>query len=255
MAAPSMRDELPSSPVQQGLYGTSNKTTSTLKSILTNKHVLNSMKWGFCTATLVTFHGLYHSRGNIMLSLTFGTMAFCVVSPAKFWMYQRRQRHEFFRSLAMTSKQNTNILGTGKASQKVHSRQALYDPNEPYTDEEWAFAQKIYRRTIYYSIGGGSIGLVTAVAILTAMNVTRVTPLWIRFGFTSAFTLFGAGLAFRMNLNDAIKEAQKWQKEGRLKQEVKYVINWMNADQAEKESRPDPSKPGQNRAMKLNSQS
>ena len=44
----------------------------------------------------------------------------------------------------------------------------------------------------------------------------RVSPIWIRFGFGVGCTLFGALFAARFSLNSAIKEANKWQKDGRL---------------------------------------
>mmetsp|Transcript_23378 Transcript_23378/g.37204 ORF Transcript_23378/g.37204 Transcript_23378/m.37204 type:complete len:82 (-) Transcript_23378:24-269(-) len=65
------------------------------------------------------------------------------------------------------------------------------------------------------------------------MNATRVAPMWMRFGFCTATTLSGAALGIRFSLNSAIEEAGKWEKEGRLKQELKYVVNWMNAEKNE----------------------
>ena len=241
MSAPALK-ELPSSPLQKGAYGANTKAPSTLRALFQNKHVLNSMKWGFCSATFITFHTLYHTRGNIPLAMFFGGMAFCVVSPIKFYVYMNRQRWEFFRSLQFAAQNNeTNILGTSSNKKKIASREALYNPNEPYSDEEWAFAQQIYRRTIYYSVGGACCGGMGSAAVLSLMNVARVSPMWMRFGFGLSVTLFGAGLGFRTNMNWAINQATKWEKDGRLKQELKYVIDWMNADKAEKAQRPDPN--------------
>ena len=242
MSTPSLR-ELPSSPVPKGAFSESNKAPSTLRALFQNKHVLNSMKWGFCAGTFITFHTLYHSRGNIPLALFFGGCAFCTVSPIKFWVYMRRQKWEFFRSLnfAAQNDNSINLLGTGR-SKKIMTREALYDPSTPYSEEEWAFAQKIYRRTFYYCAAGGSIGLVTAYSILTFMNYQKVAPVWMRFGYTFFMTLFGAGVGWRINLKAAMDEASKWEKEGRLKQELKYVLNWMNADKKEEANRPDPSR-------------
>ena len=114
MAAPALKQDLPSSPVQRGLYGKdTTKSTNTIRAIFQNKHVLNSMKWGFCSATFITFHTLYHSRGNITLALTFGTLTFCIISPIKYYAYIKRQRHEFFRSLnfvSQTQKSNFNYI-------------------------------------------------------------------------------------------------------------------------------------------------
>eukprot|EP01084_Bolivina_argentea_P263186 445349_1 len=241
MSAPVLKD-LPSSPFKGGKFRGSTKAPSTLRALFQNKHVLNSMKWGFVVGSFVTFHTLYHSRGNIVISLFFGGVAFCVVSPIKYWVYMRRQRWEFFRSLQFTAKQNTTILGTGKTGKKIHSRELLYDPNEPYSADEWAFAQRIYRKMFYYGIGGGAVGLVSAISVLTLMNASKVSPMWMRFGFCLFTGAFGASMGLRMNLDWAIKEASKWEHEGRLKQEVKYVLNWMNADKIEEQNRPDPSK-------------
>ena len=203
---------------------------------------------GFCSATFITFITLYHSRGNITLALTFGTLTFCIISPIKYYAYIKRQRHEFFRSLNFVSQtQKSNLLSTSIQNKRVISREKLYDPTVPYSDEEWAFAQKIYRRTIISCIGGGCIGLIGAVSVISVMNVSRVSPIWIRFGFGVGCTLFGALFAARFSLNSAIKEANKWEKDGRLKQELKYVTNWMNAEKDEEQKRADISKrkPGQ----------
>merc|ERR1712228_583545 len=198
---------------------------------------------GFCSATFITFHTLYHSRGNVPLALFFGGCTFSLVSPIKFWVYMKRQKWEFFRSLKFAAEKDNsiNLLGTGR-SKKIHSREALYNPTTPYSDEEWAFAQKIYRRTFYYCSAGACIGLVGGTSVLNLMNVQRVAPIWMKFGFCFFTTLFGAGVGWRINLSAAMDEASKWEKDGRLKQELKYVLNWMNADKQEEASRPDPSK-------------
>eukprot|EP01084_Bolivina_argentea_P146295 256214_1 len=243
MATPALREDLPSSPLQRGIYSDRSKAPSTLRALFQNKHVLNAMKWGFCSATFITFHTLYHSRGNVPLGLFFGGTTFCLVSPVKFWVYMRRQKWEFHRSMHFAAQNNqTNVLGTGKRGKKIHTREALYDPKEPYSDDEWAFAQKVYRRTFYYAVGGGCIGLVGATSILTLMNASRASPIWMRFGFCTAMIGFGALMGWRIILSSAIDEASKWEKEGRLKQEVKYVFNWMNADKQEEENRPNPNK-------------
>eukprot|EP00485_Elphidium_margaritaceum_P002532 CAMPEP_0202694674 /NCGR_PEP_ID=MMETSP1385-20130828/8476_1 /ASSEMBLY_ACC=CAM_ASM_000861 /TAXON_ID=933848 /ORGANISM="Elphidium margaritaceum" /LENGTH=252 /DNA_ID=CAMNT_0049350565 /DNA_START=14 /DNA_END=772 /DNA_ORIENTATION=+ len=241
MSAPAINKDLPSSPLKRGLYGqNAPRSTSTLRAIFQNKHVLNSIKWGFTSGTLVVFHTLYHSRGNIALALSFGTMAFCVTTPAKYWYYMRRQRHEFFRGMSITAQtQDAHMLTTGKHAKKVRSREAMYNPNQPYNDEEWEFVQKIKKRLVLYCIGGGSAGLLSAVSVLTLMNISRISPIWMRAGFTVCAGLSGAGLALRYVLQDGIKEASKWEKDGRLKQELKYVMNWLNSDENDDKNKPD----------------
>lgn len=243
-SAPSLNEDLPSSPISKGQYSRTAKHFGTLRAIFSNKHALNSMKWGFVTGSIFVFHVLYHSRGNIPLALTWGTMAFCIVSPMKYYMFMRIQRSHFLHSLDFTAKDNrATLLGTGSSGQKVHSRQTMYDPNQPYTDEEWAFAQNLRRLSYMYLIGGGCFGVVSALAIINVLNVSRTSPIWMRFGFTASMGAFGAAFAFRIHLKDSLKTAKGWQKEGRLKQEIKYVENWMNAEKTEEETRPDPSHP------------
>ncbi len=107
----------------------------------------------------------------------------------------------------------------------------MYDPNNPYTREEWAIGQRAYRNNIMYGIGGATIGLVSGIAILQLTGIRTAAPIWSQFAFLITTTLFGGCITMHGATKRSLSEMASYDKEGRLKQEVEYVMSWMGAEE------------------------
>ena len=81
--APQLRD-MPISPSpEERSRKNSNPLPGTFQQLLSDRNVLNSIRWGFGLGTAYTFIALYHTNGQILRSIAHGAIGCLCCIPAK----------------------------------------------------------------------------------------------------------------------------------------------------------------------------
>ena len=146
---------------------------------------------------------------------------------------------EFFRAVSYSSQTgDTSMMTQAGISANIVDREMLYDPNEPYSPEEWQFAQDTYRGVKIYGSSGAALGALTGLGVLHFGQFNRgrmKSPFWLRFLFVLSCAGFGSVLMMKFTLNKSMGILQNWDSPGRLLQERKYVLSWINSDEKQKE--------------------
>lgn len=150
----------------------------------------------------------------------------------------RQQKMEFFRAVRYSTQTGDTAMVTQSGGGDIVNREILYDPNQPYSPEEWEFARRTYRNVKIYGGSGAVLGTIGGYAIIHFCQFNRGrmrSPLWIRILFLLPCAGFGSVLTMKLTLNQSMTELQDWTKPGRLLQERKYVLSWINSDDKQRE--------------------
>ena len=228
---PIIREDLPSSPVGSSDMSSRTVFSPSLRGFFENKHNLLSLKWGFVVGTIMFGHTMYHTRNNVPRALLYGFVSFSIVTPMKYYFYMRQRSLEFFRAIDYTSKTgDTNVIGQTVYSTKIQSREQLFDPNVPYTNEEWGLAQRYKRGVIMYGISGALIGFGISAGYLHYFRFVRYVRPIHQFMFIMGVSGLVSVVFMRYHVKQSIMEVNKFNKDGRLKQEAKYLQSWDNME-------------------------
>ncbi|ETO24638.1 hypothetical protein RFI_12521 [Reticulomyxa filosa] len=205
-----------------------------MKKTLHQKPILNSFRWSFVSASLVSFLAFYHTGGQAIRSLAHGIVGFCVIFPIKFHFLMLKDHHRFYEQAQYTiethTKKKKKAVGTKDdrmaeadfITNKPLSIQKSYDLKEPYSEMETMFIRRMDKRKRRYGYIGAGIGIGSGVLALLAMG--KLSIVWWAKGIWLCSTgALGAAIGTYRSTHLDIEELNRWNVPGRLLEEIKYM--------------------------------